>query len=66
MRQLLDDFLRQSWAMKLFVLWGWLAVVIMISSFATTATTAICSSSDQLHEQRDQGDDLPVICRVMG
>ncbi|MCY3820400.1 MAG: hypothetical protein OXH52_13720 [Gammaproteobacteria bacterium] len=36
MRQLLDDFRRQAWPMKLFLLWGWLAVVIMVSSFAAT------------------------------
>lgn len=36
MRQLLDDFRGQSWAMKLFLLWGWLAVAIMVSSFITT------------------------------
>ena len=65
MRHLLDDFRHQSWVMKLFLLWGWLAVVIMISSFATTVTQEICSPSDLAHEQRDQGDDLPVICRVM-
>lgn len=37
MRHLLDDFRRQSWAMKLFLLWGWLAVVIMVASFITSA-----------------------------
>lgn len=40
MRDLLDDFRRQSWAMKLFVLWGWLTVVIMVSSFITTVMQA--------------------------
>ncbi len=40
MRHLLDDFLRQSWAMKLFLLWGWLAVVIMVSSFITSVILA--------------------------
>ena len=40
MRQLFDDFLGQSWAMKLFLLWGWLAVVIMISSFVTSVMQA--------------------------
>ena len=38
MRQLLDDFRSQPWVMKLFLLWGWLAVVIMISSFVTSVT----------------------------
>ncbi len=36
MRQLFDDFRRQAWPMKLFLLWGWLAVVIMVSSFVAT------------------------------
>ncbi len=36
MRHLLDDFRSQPWVMKLFLLWGWLAVVIMISSFVTS------------------------------
>ena len=40
MRHLLDDFRSQSWVMKLFLLWGWLAVVIMISSFVTSVTQA--------------------------
>ena len=40
MRHLLDDFRRQSWAMKLFLLWGWLAVVIMVSSFITSVILA--------------------------
>ena len=36
MRQLLDDFRGQPWVMKLFLLWGWLAVVIMVASFVAT------------------------------
>ncbi len=38
MRQLLDDFRGQPWVMKLFLLWGWLAVVIMVASFIATVT----------------------------
>ena len=41
MRHLLDDFRRQSWAMKLFLLWGWLVVVIMISSFVASTMDAL-------------------------
>ena len=33
MHHLIDDFRRQPWVMKLFLLWGWLAVVIMVTSF---------------------------------
>ena len=38
MRQLLDDFRSQPWVMKLFLLWGWLAIVIMVASFVATVT----------------------------
>lgn len=41
MRHLLDDFRRQSWAMKIFLLWGWLVVVIMISSFVASTMAAL-------------------------
>lgn len=40
MRHLLDDFRGQPWAMKLFLLWGWLSVVIMVSSFITSVILA--------------------------
>jgi len=30
---LIEDFFEQSWIMKLFAGWGWLAVLIMVSSF---------------------------------
>lgn len=29
---LIEDFFDQSWLMKLFIAWGWLSVVIMLSS----------------------------------
>ena len=41
MRHLLDDFRRQSWAMKLFLLWGWLVVVIMMSSLVSNTMDAL-------------------------
>ncbi len=31
---LIEDFFEQSWIMKLFLLWGWLSVAIMIASLA--------------------------------
>ena len=40
MRQLFEDFRQQSWPMKLFLLWGWLAVVIMVSSFVSSLILA--------------------------
>ena len=33
MWHLLEDFLEQSLAMKAFLLWGWLSVLLMASSF---------------------------------
>ena len=43
MRQLIEDFLKQSWFMKAVLLWGWLCMVVMVTSlydnlrlFATT------------------------------
>jgi len=30
---LIEDFFEQSWAMKLFIGWGWLCAVVMASSF---------------------------------
>ena len=41
MRQLYDDFRSQPWVMKLFLLWGWLAIVIMVASFVATVTPEI-------------------------
>jgi len=61
MRQLLDDFRRQSWAMKLFVLWGWLAVVIMVSSFSTTAIQEVCDPPDLADQQQEKG----MVCRLL-
>ena len=46
MRHLLDDFRRQSWAMKLFLLWGWLVVVIMISSFVASTMGALAKDRE--------------------
>jgi len=34
----LEDFLERSLAMQACIGWGWLAVVIMVVSFATTAS----------------------------
>jgi hypothetical protein len=34
MRHLVEDFFAQSWAMKAVIGWGWLAVLIMLLSFA--------------------------------
>ena len=34
MSKLFRDFWEQSWAMKIVLGWGWLAVIIMTSSFA--------------------------------
>ena len=31
---LIEDFFDQSWIVKLFVAWGWLAIVIMFASIA--------------------------------
>ena len=61
MRQLLDDFLHQSWAMKLFVLWGWLAVVIMVSSFSTTVVQVMCDPPDLAGQEREKG----MVCRIL-
>ena len=33
MWHLIEDFFEQSWVMKLFIGWGWLSALIMISSF---------------------------------
>ena len=30
---LIEDFLEQSWTMRLFISWGWLSVVLMVASF---------------------------------
>jgi len=30
---LIEDFFEQSWIMKLFQLWGWVSVLIMLLSF---------------------------------
>ena len=30
---LIEDFMEQSWAMKAIIGWGWLSVVIMVTSF---------------------------------
>jgi hypothetical protein len=30
---LIEDFFEQSWIMKLFLLWGWVSVLIMALSF---------------------------------
>jgi hypothetical protein len=29
---LIEDFFEQSWIVKLFVAWGWLAIVLMFAS----------------------------------
>jgi len=29
---LIEDFFEQSWVMKAFIAWGWLAIIIMITS----------------------------------
>lgn len=29
---LIEDFFEQSWVMKAFIGWGWLAIIIMITS----------------------------------
>ncbi len=36
MWHLLEDFLEQSLAMKIFVLWGWLSIALMASSFVVS------------------------------
>jgi hypothetical protein len=33
---LIEDFFDQSWIVKLFIAWGWLAVVIMLASIVST------------------------------
>lgn len=58
MRQLLDDFRGQPWVMKLFLLWGWLAVVIMVASFTATVVPELMPEDDQsvqLPEERQVG-----------
>ena len=32
MRQLISDFLGQSWIMKAIILWGWLCMLVMVTS----------------------------------
>jgi hypothetical protein len=34
---LIEDFFEQSWIMKLFLIWGWVSVVIMALSLWDTA-----------------------------
>ena len=36
MWHLLEDFLEQSLAMKAFLLWGWLSIVLMAASFVVS------------------------------
>jgi hypothetical protein len=31
---LIEDFFEQSWIMKIFVVWGWMSIVIMLASLA--------------------------------
>jgi hypothetical protein len=33
---LIEDFFEQSWILKLVTLWGWLSVLIMLTSIALT------------------------------
>ena len=54
MRQLFDDFRSQQWVMKLFLLWGWLAIVIMVASFVATVTPEDDRSA-QTPEERQVG-----------
>ena len=30
---LIEDFFEQSWIMKIFLVWAWLSVLIMVASF---------------------------------
>lgn len=32
MRQLMEDFLKQSWFMKGIIAWGWLCILVMATS----------------------------------
>jgi hypothetical protein len=36
---LIEDFFEQSWIVKLVTLWGWLSVVIMLASIASTVAS---------------------------
>ena len=38
---LVEDFLEQSWVMKLFILLGWLCIGIMVSAFIDNSYTLI-------------------------
>jgi len=31
---LVEDFFEQSWIMKIFVIWGWMSMVVMVASLA--------------------------------
>jgi hypothetical protein len=42
---LIEDFFEQNLVMKAFIVWGWLALVIMASSFVTSAWTLIFGGS---------------------
>jgi hypothetical protein len=42
MWHLIEDFFEQSWIIKLFTLWGWLCVVIMLTSVYSTVRSQEC------------------------
>ena len=44
---LVEDFLEQSWVMKLFILLGWLCVGIMASAFIDNAYTLITKAMEE-------------------
>ncbi len=50
---LIEDFFEQSWVMKLFILLGWLCVVIMLSALIDNSAMLIGKSleADQVPAQ---------------
>ena len=43
MRQLINDFLSQSWFMKAIIAWGWLCVLVMVTSLYDNLTIIAAS-----------------------
>jgi hypothetical protein len=41
---LIEDFFEQNVVMKMFIVWGWLAALIMVSSLVTSAVPLIFGS----------------------
>ena len=48
---LIEDFFEQSWIMKLFQLWGWASVLIMVLSFGDNAYSMIKAAQEKAKAQ---------------